>query len=110
MKKIIIPPSVQISVFNEKEQTENVVEFTFSEFLVNNALVHRAFGSNIDLLEQSQKVTDQVTAAQVGDVIELEDKTWAVLNAVVNNPDAPYDDVKLARKLLPFMRAIRNAE
>jgi len=110
MKKITIPPSVQLSVFNEETKVEEIKEFSFTEFLINNALVHRAFGSNIDLLEQSQKVSDQLINAKAGDVIELEDRTWAVLNAVVNNPESPYGDVKLARKLLPFMRAIKNAE
>lgn len=110
MKKITIPPPVQISVFNEKTKTEELKDFPFADFLINNALVHRAFGSTIDLLEQSQKVTDQLTSANVGDVIELEDKTWLLIDTVVNQPEAPYDDVKLARKLLPFMRAIRNAQ
>ncbi len=110
MKKLIIPAPVQLTVFNEETKVEEVKEFTFNEFLINNALVHRAFGSNIDFLEHSLKLTDQLATAQVGDVLELDDKVWEVLNVVVNHPEHPYSDVKLARKLLPFMRAIKNVQ
>ncbi len=110
MKKLTVPSSVQLSVFNEETKAEESKEFTFSEFLINNALVHRAFGSSIDFLEHSLELTEQLMTAQVGDVIELDDKVWEVLNIVVNHPEHPYSDVKLARKLLPFMRAIKNVQ
>lgn len=110
MKQLIVPAPVQLLVLNEETKKEEVKEFTFQEFLINNALVHRAFGSTIELLEISQQLTDKLSAAQAGDVIELDDKIWELLNVLVNKPEHPYSDVKLARKLLPFLRAVRDAK
>ena len=109
MRKLIIPNSVQIEVLDEKTNSVETREFEFSEFVINNALLHRAFGSNIETLEMSERLTQKLEASKPGDELDLEDKTWALLNTVVNHPEHPYSDVKLLRKLLPFLRAINDA-
>lgn len=110
MKQITIPATVQIVALNTETQQEELQDLPFTEFLINTVLVHPAFGSSLEFLEASQDLHDRLTVAKVGDVIELDDKIWNVLDILVNRPDKPHPNVKVMRKLLPYMRAIRNAK
>lgn len=108
MRKITIPPNVVVRAFNRQTHQLEEVEMSFIQYLIDNPLSDSSFGVSLEMLEKSEELIKFLQGVKVGEKIELADYLWRMIDELVNAPKTPYDPT-VARQLLPFFRAIRQA-
>ena len=98
-----------VSVLNQQTNQEEKVEFSFADFIRNNFLLDKVYGGSLALLEESNRLDEQVQGLEPGGVLAMSKEAWERLNKLACQPLQPYGNVRMMRTLLPFLRAINEA-
>ena len=103
MHRISIPPPVNLGPELGNETV------TFSQFAETRLTRDQKAGKDMTTLFLAKETLDIIKAAEGLDYVSIPELNYNLLSDLVKSPSAPYNP-QVAIALIPFMRAIVNAQ